>query len=91
MKSTKKPYHNWIFRALVATGLTYATAHVIVTGALVWGPTDRHDATVLGQMIAVALFPALAVIAFGAQARWRGPLLVCGCCLLATLATLIVL
>lgn len=56
--------------------LAWICVHFITLGSPRWGAGSRHDAVILGQMIAVFLFPALFLIAFGSWRKFSGPLFV---------------
>ena len=56
--------------------LAWTCVHFITLGSPRWGAGSRHDATILGQMIAVLLFPALLLIAFGNWRKFSGPIFV---------------
>lgn len=81
--STARP---WIWRALLAVGLAWTAAHFIALGSPKWGPGARHDATVFGQMIAIAVFPILLLVAFGTRSPLRGSIIAGAVCLIAFLA-----
>ncbi|NHN89071.1 hypothetical protein GOB81_10560 [Acetobacter sp. LMG 1627] len=76
-------------RVLVAFVLAWAVAHFLTLGSSGWGPGNRHDAMIFGQMIAVAAFPIMGLLAFGAWKRLTGPVIVACVACLAGLATLI--
>lgn len=83
------PAHRWIWRAVAVFVLVWMAAHFITLGALKWGPSVRHDATVLGQMIAVAAFPLLFLLAFGTSNPLRGGIIAGAVGVVALLAVLL--
>ena len=83
------PARRWIWRAVCVFALVWMAAHFITLGALKWGPPVRHDATVLGQMIAVAAFPLLFLLAFGTRSPLRGGIIAGAVGVVALLAVLL--
>ncbi|WP_235271828.1 MULTISPECIES: hypothetical protein [Gluconobacter] len=82
------PTSRWMLRGLLALGLAWTCAHLITIGSPQWGPGARHDSVVFGQMIAIAAFPVLLLIAFGTQKPLHGALIAGTACILAALGLL---
>ncbi|WP_231490006.1 hypothetical protein [Gluconobacter roseus] len=83
------PTRRWIWRALLGFALAWMAAHFITLGSPKWGPGARHDATIFGQMIAIAVFPILLLIAVGTRSPLRGGLIAGAVCLIAALAVVL--
>ncbi|MBS1101587.1 hypothetical protein JK202_00905 [Gluconobacter sp. Dm-62] len=71
---------------MLGLALAWTAAHFITLGSPKWGPGARHDATIFGQMIAIAAFPVLLLVAFGTRSPLRGSIIAGAVCLVAILA-----
>jgi len=79
----------WFLRACIAIALGWMCAHLIVAGSPSWAAESGHEAVILGQMMAVLLFPAVVLLAFGLKSKKLGIILGICACIIAALAGLV--
>lgn len=70
-------------RGFLSLVLAWVFAHLVTLGSPHWGPGTRHDSVIFGQMIAIALFPILFLVAFGTKNPLRGAVFVGITCIAA--------